>query len=482
MLLNFFHFFHYTYFFVTMQTTDLIDQPATMALAAFASSLTFDQIPAELVDDVKLHLLDGIGVALYGSQLPWTQHVAQIAMAEGCTPVATLLGDGRRTSALNAVLVNATAGHAFEMDDIHKNSVLHPNSLGVPVVLALAEGHPGIGGADVITALTAGTEIGVRVGNAATTALFLNGFHPQGTTGAFVSAAAAGRLLRLTPGQMQHTLGIAGSMGAGLMAAQEGAMVKRLHAGRAAQAGLQAALLAQQGFTGIENILEAGYGGFLSAFARTCKPERLLDGLGTDWEAGKVGYKMYPNVTSIHAALDAMKALMREHGVHASDIDRIEVGCGHMTYVHTAWRYEPKGVTAAQMNLFYGLAVMALRGSVSARDYAQARIADPEVMDFISRIHPFEDEIIESRGAEARHAARLQVKTKSGQLLSHDVWARRGSPENPVIPAEITEKFFANSSHLLNKTTAEELVRQVLMLESLDSLEGIISLLKEERT
>lgn len=464
-----------------MQITDLTDQPATKTLAAFASSLTIDQIPGEVVEDVKLHLLDGIGVALFGAKLPWTQHVAHIAMAEGCTEVATLLGDGRRTSALNAVLVNATAGHAFEMDDIHKDSVLHPNSLGVPVALALAEAQPSIDGADVIVALTAGTEVGARVGNAATTALFLNGFHPQGTTGVFVSAAAAGNLLRLTPSQMHHALGIAGSLGAGLMAAQEGAMVKRLHAGRAAHAGLQAAFLAQQGFTGIENILEAGYGGFLSAFARTCRPEQLLDGLGTDWEAGKVGYKMYPNVTSIHAALDAVKHLMQEHEVDASDIERIEVGCGHMTYVHTAWQYEPKGVTAAQMNLFYGLAVMALRGAVSGHDYAEARIADPAVMAFISRIYPFEDETIESRGPQARHAARLRVKTKSGQLLSRDVWARRGSPENPVNPEEVIEKFFANSSHALNKTTAEELARQVLMIESLDSLEGMMSLLKEEK-
>ena len=106
---------------------------------------------------------------------------------------------------------------------------------------------------------------------------------------------------------MQHAIGIAGSLGAGLMAAQEGAMVKRLHAGRAAQGGMTAALLAKKDFTGITDVVEAGYGGFLSAIARTPNPARLLDGLGTDWEAAKVGFKMYPNVTSIHAALDAMR-------------------------------------------------------------------------------------------------------------------------------------------------------------------------------
>src|ERR1700732_1701237 len=146
-------------------------------------------------------------------------------------------------------------------------------------------------GPEIVTALAVGYEVGLRVGNAATTSLFLNGFHPQGTSGAFVAAATAGRLLRLDASQMQNALGIAGSMGAGLMAAQEGAMVKRLHAGRAAQSGMLAALLAKRGFTGIPDIVEAGYGGFLSSFSRTPNADRLLAGLREDWEAGKVGFK-----------------------------------------------------------------------------------------------------------------------------------------------------------------------------------------------
>ena len=158
----------------------------------------------------------------------------------------------------------------------------------------LAEADPALDGEALLTSIIAGYEVGTRVGNAATTALFLNGFHPQGTSGAFVAAATAGRMLRLDAVQMQHALGIAGSMGAGLMAAQEGAMVKRLHAGRAAQSGMYGALLAKRGFTGILDVIEAGYGGFLSSFARTPNPKRLTQGLGTEWEAGRVGFKMYP--------------------------------------------------------------------------------------------------------------------------------------------------------------------------------------------
>jgi 2-methylcitrate dehydratase PrpD len=364
------------------------------------------------------------------------------------------------------------------MDDIHKESIVHPNSLAVPVALALAEADPALSGRDIVTALALGYEVGLRIGNAATTALFLNGFHPQGTTGAFVAAATAGRLLRLDAAQMQHALGIAGSMGAGLMAAQEGAMVKRLHAGRAAQSGLMAVLLAKRGFTGISDIVEASYGGFLSAFARTPNMARLMDGLGADWEAGKVGFKMYPNVTSIHAALDALRAVLIEEDVPAARIAEIRVGCGHMTFVHTAWNYRPAGTTAAQMNMYYGLSVMAQRRNVLAGDYADDTIADPDILAFIPRIKVAVDPAIEAKGPAFRHAARVAVLTTDGRSHSRDVWHRRGSPENPVSRREVEEKFAANVDGLLDAAAAARLQSLAARLEALPDAKEIVAILR----
>lgn len=459
-----------------MQTIDSAER-ATSILSEFTSTLTFDQIPSAVIADLKLHVLDGIGVAIYGSQLPWTRIVAETMVEQGGEASATIWGTRFRVTPSQAALVNATAGHSFEMDDIHKESVLHPNSLSVPVALALAESRPSISGKDALTALIAGTELGARAGNAATTALFLNGFHPQGTTGTFVAAGTAGRLLGLGPKAMQHAIGIAGSMAAGLMAAQEGAMVKRLHAGRAAESGLLAVSLASKGFTGIENILEADYGGFLSAFGRTYNLGRLLEGLGSDWESAKVGYKMYPNVTSIHTSLDALKQLMRQHDLVADDIDRIDVGCGHMTYVHTAWPYAPSGVTAAQMNLFYGLAVMALRGDVTPHDYAEGAIADPNVLAFIPRIHPYEDKEIDDKGPAARHAVKMKIITKSGRELTQDIWSRRGSPECPVSDEEVKKKFVANTRHVLTESAQGKIADLVLNIDDMGSLSELTGLL-----
>ncbi len=451
---------------------------ATRDLAAFAANLQFADIPAEVIRHAKLCLLDGIGVCLHGATLPWTRMVRDMAIAEGGNGAASLWGTGQRTSWSQAVLVNSTAGHAFEMDDIHRNSVLHPNSITVPIALGYAETRGGLSGGDVLTAIIAGYEVGTRVGNAATTQLFLNGFHPQGTSGTFVAGAAAGRSSGLNAGQMQHALGIAGSMACGLMAAQEGAMVKRLHAGRAAQSGVYAALLAERGFTGITEVLEAGYGGFLSSLSRQPDVARLTHGLGREWETLHVGFKMYPSVTSIHAALDALHQVMREHHLTADDIAAIEVGVGHMTYVHTAWDYKPAGVTAAQMNLYFGLATMAQGRGVTAGDYTEERLADPTLLDFMRRITVFDDPAINARGREARHACRMTVTTRSGTTLRQEVYDRHGSPEHPVSQAALEEKFRGNVKSCLPPPQAERVMALVAGFERLAStaeLTGILA-------
>ena len=440
---------------------------ATHELASFAARTGFADIPSKVIERIKLSLIDGLGVCLHGATLPWTRKVCEQVVDEGGKPLASIWGSGHRTSPTNAVLVNSTAGHAFEMDDIHKESIVHPNSLAVPVALALAETDPSITGRDIAMALAVGYEIGLRIGNAATMSLFLNGFHPQGTSGAFVAAATAGKMLRLDGEQMQNALGIAGSMAAGLMAAQEGAMVKRLHAGRAAQGGLLAAQLAKRGFTGISDVVEAGYGGFLSSFSRTPNPSRLLEGIGDDWEAGKVGFKMYPNVTSIHAALDAMRSILIEEKLEAADIAEVHVGCGHMTFVHTAWPYRPAGVTAAQMNMYYGLSVMALKKDVTAADYGEADIASPRLLDFMPKIRIEEDAELEGRGPAFRHAARVRVQTTDGRSFAREILHRRGSPENPVKWGDIERKFGANIAGLLAPDAGRKLLDSCARLEEL---------------
>ncbi len=451
---------------------------ATRDLARFAAALRFEDLPHEVVERIKLSTLDSIACCLFGATLPWTRKVHEMVVAEGARPVAALFGSGLRSSPAGAVLVNATAGHAFELDDIHKESIVHAGSIALPVAMALAQAQGRRSGRALIADMAAGYEIGTRVGNAATMSLFFRGFHPQGTSGVFVAAACAGHALGLDARAMQHALGIAGSQAGGLMAAQEGAMVKRLHSGRAAQSGIYAAQLAQREFTGIEDVLEAPYGGYLSSYSDQPNARRLTDGLGDQWETAKVGYKPHASVTSIHSALDALAGLMQEHALAPRDIERMEVGVSRMTHVHCAWEYKAQGVTAAQMNLYYGLAVIAHDGMAFVEQYRQDRLADPRLLDFIGRIQAHADPAIDAMGPAFRHAARVTVHTRDGRRLEREILNRRGSPENPLAPQEVVYKFRNVVQGCLSESDADQVVRLCDQLETLPDLAPLIALLE----
>ncbi len=454
---------------------------ATRDLARFGAALRYEDIPAEAVARIKLSLLDSLGCCLFGATLPWTRKVAELADAEGTKPVATLIGLGRKTSPALAALVNGTSGHAFELDDIHKESIVHAGSIATPVALNLAESKNAakggkVSGKDLLTAMVAGYEIGHRVGNAATMSLFFRGFHPQGTSGTFVAAATAARMLNLNATQFQHALGMAGSQAGGLMAAQEGAMVKRFHSGRAAQSGVYAAQLASRDFTGILDALEAPYGGYLSTYSDKPNPSRLTDGLGKTWETLNVGYKPHASVTSIHSALDALSELMKEHGIKAGDIANVETGLSPMTHVHCAWEYKAQGVTAAQMNLYYGMAVIALDGAAFTEQFREARLADPQILDFITRISAYVDPEIEKMGAPFRHASRVKITTRDGKVHEKLALHRRGSPENPLAPEEVIHKFRNVVAPCMSKADAERIIATVDRCESLADINELAAI------
>lgn len=258
-------------------------------------------------------------------------------------------------------------------------------------------------------------------------------------------------------------------------------MVKRFHAGRAAQSGIYAAQLAARGFTGILDVLEAPYGGYLSSYSDQPNAARLTEGLGEDWEAAKVGYKPHASVTSIHAAMDALRAVMDEHRLQPGDVASVEVGVSHMTYVHCAWEYKAQGVTAAQMNLYYGLAVVALDGVAFVAQYREERLADPKILDIIGRIRAHEDGEIDAMGPAYRHAARVKVRTRDGRELAHEILHRRGSPENPLAAADVERKFRAVVEGCLAPGDVDRVVELVDGLDRLDDVRPLLDVLAAPR-
>ena len=214
----------------------------------FVSGLTYEQIPAEVRERIKLLILDSLGCAIYGANLEWCRILRDTLEALDATRTTSVWGTSRKLSSPHAALVNGTQVQGFELDDVHRTAVLHVGAVTLPPLIAVAESHAKLSGRDFLTAAVAGYEIGPRVGLCMGQEHIGQGWHSGATVGVFSAAAGAARALKLSADATVHALGIAGTQSSGLMAAQYGAMVKRMHAGRAAQSGLYAALLAQPRF------------------------------------------------------------------------------------------------------------------------------------------------------------------------------------------------------------------------------------------
>jgi len=264
------------------------------------------------------------------------------------------------------------------------------------------------------------------------------------------------------------------------MAAQYGAMVKRMHAGRASQSGLYGALLAEQGFTGIEDVLESEYGGFCTTFSRSNDRFRLVEltaGLGETWQTMGVALKFYACVASNHTTLDALRELRARRAFGAEDVQKIVVHGSQVTADHVGWKYEPKGLTAAQLNLPFCVATYLLEGDCGVEQFTDAAVADPKRMALAERIEVKADPAITAKGASYRHAVRVEVQLRGGERLECAKEAPRGSERNFAAPADIIAKFEKLAAHGLPPARAAELRDAVLGLEKLQDAGRIADLM-----
>src|SRR5262249_38479725 len=328
------------------------DNPYTQGIATFVAGLRYEQIPAEVIARSKLLILDALGCAIFGSELEWSRILMTTLAAVDRSTECAVWGTDRRLSAPHAALVNGTSVHGFELDDVHRQGVLHVGAVTLPALFAVAELRPGMNGRDFLAAAVTGYEVGPRGGICLGPEHIRQGWHSWATVGVFAAAAGAAAGLRLSADKVVHALGIAGTQSAGLMAAQFGAMVKRMHAGRAAQSGLYGALLAEAGFTGITDVFESPYGGFCTTFSRSQDRFNLAEltaGLGARFETMAVALKFYSCVGSNHTTLDAIRNIAARRPFQEHDVTRITVHASQATVDHVGWPYQPQGLTSAQM-------------------------------------------------------------------------------------------------------------------------------------
>src|SRR5216684_6367220 len=403
--------------------------PYTRRIAEFISQLKYEDIPGEVRERLKLLILDSLGCAIYGAHLQWCRILRETLEQVDKTRETSIWGTDRRLSSAHAALVNGTQVQSFELDDVHREGVLHVGAVTLPALIAVAQTHAQLSGRDFITAAVAGYEIGPRVGLCMGPEHIGQGWHSGATVGVFSAAAGAARGLALDAGKAVHALGIAGTQASGLMAAQYGAMVKRMHAGRASQSGLYGALLAEQGFTGIEDVLESEYGGFCTTFSRSNDRFRLVEltaGLGETWQTMGVALKFYACAASNHTTLDALRELRARKAFGVEDVQKIVVHGSQVTADHVGWKYEPNGLTAAQLNLPFCVATYLLEGDCFVEQFTNETVADPKRMALAERIEVKADPAITAKGATCRHSVRVEVQLRGGERLECAKEAPRG--------------------------------------------------------
>lgn len=402
----------------------------TREFADFIVSLEYDDIPLDAVEKAKLCFLDFLGVSLRGSKEK-SGLSALKALKHSISPGrSTIIGHGRGDP-LNVSLINGIFAHNLDLDDGHRLAHLHPGASVIPATLALAEEEK-VTGKKFLTSIIIGYEICLGLG------LMINpyhrnmGFHSTGTCGTFGAAAASAKILNLNKKQTIDCLGLAGTQAAGLLESDhKGSMGKHLHAGRAAQSGVLSALLAREGFTGANTIIE-GDEGFLNAMS----PEHNTHPNLGNFHIRQVYMKKYPICRHLHSTIDSTAKILNSLGaetINEDNVDEIIVKTYKIAAEHD--NYKPENIESIKQSLPYSLALFLLNGDLRLENMKKSKTAQK----LAQKIKIETNKKMDSLYPEKR-PSKVILKLKNKSLESSSTLAQ-GEPENPFTKEDILKKF-----------------------------------------
>ena len=443
----------------------------TKTLAEYAAAVRFQDLPGAVIQRAKDCIADTVAVIAFGAHLPWSRIVLRYAGQVGAGGKSRVLEPGGRLArAPMAALANGALAHAFEMDNLTwPNSGVHPGATMLAPALAVAQ-ERGIGGRELLAAFVAGAETMIRIGRATQHNNEGRGFHAPGTTGPFGGAVAVGRLMKFDAERMTNALGIAGSLACGLLEfarSGTGAMVKRLHMGRAAESGVLAASLAADGFTGPGTVLEGPFG-FLKVYCGEYDVAALTRGLGTEYATLRIMLKRFPVHITSHTSVQAAVDLQREHSYAGADVATIHIaGNPKMATINNI--PSPTDLMMAQYSLPFCVALAHYREPRDPRSFSAATFNDPNIRSLATRVTI-------SVADEAKHghtlASTVAVTLKDGRVLTRRVADFKGTPESPLDRAEMREKFLLLTKHC-DRAAMERLFDRIQNLEQERSLDWL---------
>ncbi|MEO8441078.1 MAG: MmgE/PrpD family protein [Betaproteobacteria bacterium] len=416
-------------------------------LARYALTAASVDIPAAALHEATRSLVNWVGCAVGGSTHPGVEKAVAALLPFAAGNQCTLLGRRERTDALHASLINGLSAHVLDFDDTHLRTLLHPSVPVASALLALGERQP-LSGRDFLLAFIVGVEIECRIANAI---WFAHNSHwyITGTAGVFGAAAAAARVLGLDEDRTTHALGIACAQAAGTRE-MAGTMTKAFIHGRAAQNGLLAALLAQQGFTAAETSLEGPHG-----FANVLAPERdlaaITAGLGTTYEIVQNSYKPFACGVVAHPVIDACIQLRNEHQLRPADIEGVALRVNPRA-LELAGIEAPVNGLKSKWSIYHSAAIALVDGAAGEHQYTDARVNDRIVRDLRGRITATVDTQLQEI------AAKVAVTLRDGRVLAKHVERVTGSAENPMSNNSLEDKVRALAHGILTEERTAALI------------------------
>lgn len=441
----------------------------SQSFCEYWANVEYADIPQSVVLLAKRHLLDTIAASIAGADAATTQSVRSCAeITHGRSGVCSLWGGDDAASPAAAALINGTAAHAWELDDF--GGCGHSGACVAPAVWAAGE-VARASGKQVILGVLAGYDLAARLLDAAGGYSPHNerGWHSTGTCGSYGAAAGAAKVLGLGEQEYCSALGCAGTFVGGTWGfLQDGAMTKRLHPGKAAETGLVAAVMAQQGVTGPQHVLDATWGGFLNTY---CGPEaspiKFLEGLGTTFLIAGSGIKPYASCRGVHAALDAIFELKRQRTIRWQDIDRITL---HLTEENHRFVGGTSIVSTldAQMSAPYSVAVALVTDAAGLSEY---HVQNAQALELMARIEVVSDlDIVQPGTYSAADRTTVELRMLDGAIYRNHVEIPRGGSEFPLSQEEIVEKAKTLISPVLGERQSDALLDFVMSLETCGDL------------
>jgi 2-methylcitrate dehydratase PrpD len=449
------------------------------ALIEHLHQTSLSSMPVALRDAARRVILDTVGCAIYGAGQPWVRIIADTVA--GHHGPATAVGLSHSLHPAAAALINGTAAHGFELDDYIEGCFAHAGAPVVTAALATAEAVKA-NGTQLLWAIVAGYELMGRLGVALGKSRSDGGLHYTGQNGPAAAALAAGIVRGFNANELRNAVGIAASMGGGIKAFTQGTggMVKRLHAGRAAEAGVMAAELTSRGFTGPQDALDGNFGLIPAIGGEDADPSVLSSGLQGPYLILKNWTKLYPCCAVLHAGCQAVEELQSEHEFQSQNIRRVRIGGSHRMVTQNAGRAF-NDTMAAQYSMPFAAALALIDDASDPTAYDPRRVEDPAFQRALELVSVNLDPEVDAAYPEA-FGARAVIELSDGRSFERLVMHPKGSGTVGVSPEQIESKFRQLTTNAMTQRRTESIIAAVRDVEASEGIAALCSALREGLT